>query len=143
MRQLLKVQLNTFQDSLKKFSRHLQEFQYFFKNIQEFQDYFNYFRNLVQLCTNIKLVSYLMTLYTLLIHPCYLFFSEFLVGDLQDMTVDLQGLGLLNWVVKKVILGVVEQNISTILVTRGKELFRKEISEVSLIDQMYTTFNIL
>jgi len=68
---------------------------------------------------------------------------EFLVGDLQDMTVDLQGLGLLNWVVKKVILGVVEQNISTILVTRGKELFRKEISEISLIDQMYTTFTIL
>ena len=59
------------------------------------------------------------------------------------MTVDLKGLGLLNWVVKKVVLGVVEQNISNILMTRGKELLRKEFSEISLIDQMYTTFNIL
>ena len=71
------------------------------------------------------------------------FSSDFSVGALEGVTVDLQGLGLLNWVVKKVILGVVQQSISTILMTSGKELLRKEFSEVSLVDEMYTTFKIL
>ena len=71
------------------------------------------------------------------------FSSDFSVGALEGVTVDLQGLGLLNWVVKKVILGVVQQNISTILMTSGKDLLRKEFSELSLVDEMYTSFKIL
>ena len=65
------------------------------------------------------------------------------MGALESVTVDLQGLGLLNWAVKKVILGYVQENISHILVTNCKELLRKEFSEHSLVDQMYTSFKIL
>ena len=59
------------------------------------------------------------------------------------MTVDLKGLGFLNWVVKKVMEGVVTQNISSILMISVRELLRKEFSNVSLLDQMFTTFKIL
>ena len=59
------------------------------------------------------------------------------------MTVDLKGLGFLNWVVKKVMEGVVMQNISSILMTSARELLRKEFSQVSLLDEMFTTFKIL
>ena len=65
------------------------------------------------------------------------------MGNLEGVTVDLRGLGVLNWVVKKVILGVVEQNISRMLMTSARELLRKEFSQVSLLDQMFTSFKIL
>jgi hypothetical protein len=65
------------------------------------------------------------------------------VGVLEEVTVDLKGLGFLNWVVKKVMEGVVTQNISSILMTSARELLRKEFSDVSLLEQMFTTFKIL
>jgi len=68
---------------------------------------------------------------------------EFSVGVLEEVTVDLKGLGFLNWVVKKVMEGVVRQSISSILMTSAKEVLRKEFSQVSLLDQMFTTFKIL
>ena len=59
------------------------------------------------------------------------------------MTVDLQGLGVLNWLGKKVILVEVEQNICNILMTTVKELLRKEFSKVTLMDLMFLSFKIL
>ena len=59
------------------------------------------------------------------------------------MTVDLQGLGVLNWLGKKVILVEVEQNITNILMTTVKELLRKEFSKVTLMDLMFLSFKIL
>ena len=59
------------------------------------------------------------------------------------MILDLQGVGLLNWVVKKMIQSEVEQNITNILMNSGRGLLRNKFSEVSLIDEMYTTFKIL
>ena len=73
----------------------------------------------------------------------YILLSELSVGVLEEVTVDLKGLGFLNWVVKKVMEGVVTQNISSILMTSARELLRKEFSEVSLLDQMFTIFKIL
>ena len=71
------------------------------------------------------------------------FCSEFSVGALEGVTVDLQGLGLLNWVVKKIIMVEMEQNITNILMSSVKELFRKEFKEVHFIDLMYLSFRIL
>ena len=59
------------------------------------------------------------------------------------MTVDLQGLGVLNWLGKKVILVEVEQNITNILMTTVKDLLRKEFSKVTLMDLMFLSFKIL
>ena len=59
------------------------------------------------------------------------------------MAVDLQGLGVLNWLGKKVILVEVEQNITNILMTTVKELLRKEFSKVTLMDLMFLSFKIL
>ena len=77
------------------------------------------------------------------IYILYILFPEFSVGVLEEVTVDLKGLGFLNWVVKKVMEGVVTQNISSILMASARELLRKEFSDVSLLDQMFTTFKIL
>ena len=44
--------------------------------------------------------------------------------SLEAVTVGLQGLGPLNWVAKKVILGVVQQNIHNILLFNGREIIR-------------------
>ena len=71
------------------------------------------------------------------------YFPEFSVGNLECTRVDLKGLGVLNWVVKKVMLGVIEQNISNLLMRSVRELIRKEFNQVSLVDQMFTSFKIL
>ena len=63
-------------------------------------------------------------------------FSEFSVGVLEEVTVDLKGLGFLNWVVKKVMEGVVIQNTSSILITSARKLLRKEFRQVYVLDQM-------
>ena len=47
------------------------------------------------------------------------------MGVLEELTVDLKGLGFLNWVVKKVMEGMVMQNISSILMTNARELLSK------------------
>ena len=73
----------------------------------------------------------------------YHFYSDFSVGSLEDVAVDLQGLGVLNWLGKKVILVEVEQNITNILMTTVKELLRKEFSKVTLMDLMFLSFKIL
>ena len=44
---------------------------------------------------------------------------------LENVTVDLEGLGPLNWVAKKVILGIVPQNITNLLLSTGREIFRQ------------------
>ena len=59
------------------------------------------------------------------------------------MTVDVQGLGVLNWVAKKVIQIEMEQIIINILMTTVKELLKKEFSEITLMDLMYLSFKIL
>ena len=59
------------------------------------------------------------------------------------MILDLKGFGLLTWVVKKMIQGEMEQNITNMLRTSGRELLMTKFSEVSLIDEMYTTFKIV
>ena len=71
------------------------------------------------------------------------FSSDFSVGDLEGVKVDLHGLGLLNWVAKKVILVEVEQNITNILMASGKEVFKREFKEVHFMDLMYLSFKIL
>jgi hypothetical protein len=76
-------------------------------------------------------------------HLLYHFYSDFSVGSLEDVAVDLQGLGVLNWLGKKVILVEVEQNITNILMTTVKELLRKEFSKVTLMDLMFLSFKIL
>ena len=73
----------------------------------------------------------------------YHYYSDFSVGTLEDVTVDLQGLGVLNWLGKKVILVEVEQNITNILMTTVKELLRKEFTKVTLMDLMFLSFKIL
>jgi hypothetical protein len=59
------------------------------------------------------------------------------------VALDLQGFGVLNWLMKKMIQSEVEQNITNLLMTSGRELLQNKFSEVSLIDEMFTTFKIL
>ena len=46
---------------------------------------------------------------------CYLF-SEFSVGNMEGVHVGVHGLGPFNWLAKKVVLGVVHQNIQQVVV---------------------------
>ena len=66
-----------------------------------------------------------------------------MLGELEGATLDLKGIGLLNWVVKRWIQGEVEQRVTNALLIRGKEVFSNEFSQISLIDEMYTSFKIL
>ena len=71
------------------------------------------------------------------------FFSEFSVGALENLLIDMQGMGFLNGMMNKVVLNMVSQNIHNLLMTTGKEFMRKEFIDFSLIDHMYSTFKIL
>ena len=44
---------------------------------------------------------------------------------LESVTVELEGLGPLNQVGAKVILGIVQQNITNLLLSTGREIFRQ------------------
>jgi len=68
---------------------------------------------------------------------------EFSVGALENLLIDMQGMGFLNGMMNKVVLNMVSQNIHNLLMTTGKEFMRKEFIDFSLIDHMYSTFKIL
>ena len=70
-------------------------------------------------------------------------FQEFSVGALENVLIDMQGMGFLNTMMNKVVLTMVNQNIHTVLMASGKEFMRKEFEDFSLIDQMYSGFKIL
>ena len=70
-------------------------------------------------------------------------FADFSVGALEKLTVDVEGLGVFNWVAKKVIQVEMEQNITNMLMTTVKDILRKEFSKVTLMDLMYLSFKIL
>lgn len=59
------------------------------------------------------------------------------------MLVDLQGMGMFNGMMNKVVMGMVSQNIHTVLMSNGREFMRKEFVDFSLLDHMYSTFKIL
>ena len=68
---------------------------------------------------------------------------EFSVGALENLLIDMQGMGFLNSMMNKVVVGMVTQNIHTVLMANGKEFMRKEFGEFSLVEHMYTSFKIL
>ena len=70
-------------------------------------------------------------------------FQEFSVGALENVLIDMQGMGFLNTMMNKVVLTMVNQNIHTVLMASGKEFMRKEFEDFSLIDQMYSGFKII
>ena len=72
------------------------------------------------------------------------FVTDFSVGTIERLTVDVEGLGsVFNWVAKKVIQVEMEQNITNMLTTTVKEILRKEFIKVTLMDLMYLSFKIL
>ena len=57
------------------------------------------------------------------------FLPDFSVGTLGNVTVGMQGLGILNWVAKKVIQVEMGQIIISILMTTAKELLGKSLAK--------------
>ena len=55
----------------------------------------------------------------------------------------MQGMGFFNGMMNKVVVGMVTQNIHTVLMANGKEFMRKEFGDFSLVEHMYTSFKIL
>lgn len=65
------------------------------------------------------------------------------MGALENVLIDMHGMGFLNTMMNKVVLTMVNQNIHTVLMANGKEFMRKEFEDFSLIDQMYSGFKII
>ena len=65
--------------------------------------------------------------------------SDFSIGALENVTADLQGMGILNWLLKKVVQGEVEEKVTNTIITSGREMLSREFSQLSLIDEMHTS----
>ena len=48
------------------------------------------------------------------------------MGALENLLIDMQGMGFLNGMMNKVVLSMVQQNIHNLLMTTGREFMRKE-----------------
>lgn len=62
--------------------------------------------------------------------------TDYSVKNLEGLSVGLHGLGPLNWIAKKVLLGMVQQSITNIMEAKGKEIIRSELERVSILDQI-------
>ena len=69
--------------------------------------------------------------------------SEFSVGALENILIDMQGMGFFNSMMNKVVTSMVQQNVHTVLMASGKDFMKKEFVDCSLLDHMYTSFKIL
>ena len=69
--------------------------------------------------------------------------SDYSVGSLEGLDVDLHGLGIFNCVAKKVVVVELEQHISNMLMTTCKQIFKQEFSRITLMDLMCISFKIL
>ena len=65
-------------------------------------------------------------------------FPEFSVGCLEGAKSELIGLGVLSWVLRKLVAGVQEELITSGLSSIGREMFGKELAQVSLQDMMFS-----
>ena len=65
--------------------------------------------------------------------------SDLSIGALENVTADLQGMGILNWLLKKVVQGEVEEKVTNTIITSGREMLSREFSQLSLIDEMHTS----
>lgn len=68
---------------------------------------------------------------------------EFSVGALENILIDMQGMGFFNGMMNKVVTSMVQQNVHTVLMASGKDFMKKEFVDCSLLDHMYTSFKIL
>ena len=69
--------------------------------------------------------------------------AEFSVGALENILIDMQGMGFFNGMMNKVVTSMVQQNVHTVLMASGKDFMKKEFVDCSLLDHMYTSFKIL
>ncbi|XP_023342581.1 uncharacterized protein LOC111712245 [Eurytemora carolleeae] len=68
--------------------------------------------------------------------------TEYSVKQMEGLSVGLNGLGPLNWVGKKVLMGMIQESVTNIMEQRGKEIIRAELSRVSIVDQLsFSLFN--
>jgi len=61
---------------------------------------------------------------------------EYSVGSMEGVHAGLHGLGLLNWVAKKVVKNLVHQNLAQMLDTQAKKIIKEELSRLSILDQI-------
>ena len=69
--------------------------------------------------------------------------AEFSVGALENILIDMQGMGFFNGMMNKVVTSMVQQNVHTVLMASGKDFMKKEFVDCPLLDHMYTSFKIL
>jgi len=68
--------------------------------------------------------------------------TEYSVKQMDGLSVGLHGLGPLNWIGKKVLLGMIEESVSAMMEQKGREIIRGELCRVSIVDQLsFSLFN--
>ena len=63
-------------------------------------------------------------------------FLEYGVGSMEGVHAGIHGLGLLNWLVKKVVKDLIQQNLTQILECQAKTIIKEELTRLSLLDQI-------
>lgn len=68
--------------------------------------------------------------------------SEYSVKQMDGLGVGLHGLGPLNWIGKKVLIGVIQESVTNIMEQKGREIISAELGRVSIVDQLsFSLFN--
>ena len=70
----------------------------------------------------------------MLIGSKYICFTEFRVGTMEGVHVGMHGLGPLNWLGKKVVMRVTQQNFTQVLEVLGKDIIMQEFIKLSIVE---------
>ena len=69
-----------------------------------------------------------------LIGTKYICIAEFRVGTMEGVHVGMHGLGPLNWLGKKVVMRVTQQNFTQVLEVLGKDIIMQEFIKLSIVE---------
>jgi hypothetical protein len=68
------------------------------------------------------------------------FFPDFQVDDIDGICVSMEGLGPLNWLVRRVLRSLLRRHLRQFLEREGKSIIEQELSNMSVNDLMDVSF---